>query len=297
MENQPLLRKAGSIARESAKICWDMLPDSVLSSWGFQKLGNLIHKAHIRWQVRVQGLKVTYFLRNVPLLEVLRDLALKIPTGDKWRVISVGCSTGAELYSLLWYIRSSRPDLQISAVGVDIADVVVAKANSGEYFPEDDELLLLSNPMIEVLFDQAVGAVKVKDWIRKDIQWLVADAMDPNILDLLGSADLLLANNLFGAMPDEKAEKFMDNLLRLVSPGGYFVLNGNLDVKTRFAKKHGLAPVCERIEAIHFGDPTKIKWPWYHTSPEPIEKRRRDWRTRYAQVFAKPSDDCAVRPR
>ena len=296
MENQPLLRKAGSIARESAKICWDMLPDSVLSSWGFQKLGYLIHKAHIRWQVRVQGLKVTYFLRNVPLLEVLRDLALKIPTGGKWRVISVGCSTGAELYSLLWYIRSSRPDLQISAVGVDIADVVVAKANSGEYFPEDDELLLLSNPMIEVLFDQAVGAVKVKDWIRKDIQWLVADAMDPNILDVLGSADLLLANNLFGAMPDEKAEKFMDNLLRLVSPGGYFVLNGNLDVKTRFAKKHGLVPICERIEAIHFGDPTKIKWPWYHTSPEPIEKRRRDWQTRYAQVFAKPSDDCAVRP-
>jgi len=288
---QSLLLKTVRIARETTKICWDMLPNSVLSSWVFRKLGKLIHKAHVRWQGRVQGCKYTYFLRNVPQLEVLRDLALKVPTGGKWRVISAGCSTGAELYSLLWYLRSARSDLQISAVGVDIADVVVTKAGSGEYFPKDDELSLLSNPMLEVLFDQAVGAIRVKDWIRKDIRWLVADAMDPNLLDVLGPADLLLANNFLGAIPDEKAEALMENLLRLVSPGGYFVLNGDLDVKTRFAKKHRLVPICERIEAIHFGDPTKIEWPWYHSSPEPIENSRPDWQTRYAQVFAKPFDD------
>lgn len=286
-----------NIARRTMMTCWDMLPNSVLSSWGFQKLGKLIHKAHIRWQGRVQGLQITCFLRNVPQLEVLRDLALKVPTGGRWRVFSVGCSTGAELYSLLWYLRSARSDFHISAVGVDIADTVVAKASSGEYLLEDDELSLLSNSMLEALFDQADGALKVKDWIRKDIRWLVADAMHPNLLDVIGPADLLLANNLFGAMSDEKAEAVMGNLLRLVSPGGYFVFNGNLDVKTRFAKKHDLVPVCERIEAIHFGDSKKIKWPWYYSSPEPIEKGRPEWQTRYAQVFAKPFDDCAIRPR
>jgi SAM-dependent methyltransferase len=176
-------------------------------------------------------------------------------------------------------------------VGVDIADTVVAKARGGEYLRTDDEMRLLSDSMIEAMFDQAAGAIKVKDWLRKDVRWLVADGMNPDLPDLLGSADLVLANNLFLAMSDEKAESFMDNLLRLVSPGGYFVLNGNLDVKTRFVKKTGLVPLIERIEAIHFGDTTKMKWPWYHTSPEPIEKWRPDWQTRYAQIFVKPSDD------
>jgi len=259
--SHPLLREILKATRVAAIACWNALPQSVLSSWPFRKLGKLIHKAHVRWQLRVPGLQITYFLRNEPLLEVLRDLALKLPSGRDWRIISVGCSTGAELYSLLWYLRSARPDLQISAVGVDIADTVVAKARGGEYLRTDDEMRFLSNAMIEAMFDQAVDAIKVKDWLRKDVRWLVADGMDPDLPDLLGSADLVLANNLFLAMSDEKAESFMDNLLRLVSPGGYFVLNGNLDVKTRFVKKTGLVPLIERIEAIHFGDTTKMKWP------------------------------------
>ena len=286
-----MLREILKATRVAAIACWNALPQSVLSSWPFRKLGKLIHKAHVRWQLRVPGLQITYFLRNEPLLEVLRDLALKLPSGRDWRIISVGCSTGAELYSLLWYLRSARPDLRISAVGVDIADTVVAKARGGEYLRTDDEMRFLSNAMIEAMFDQAVDAIKVKDWLRKDVRWLVADGMDPDLPDLLGSADLVLANNLFLPLSDEKAESFMDNLLRLVSPGGYFVLNGNLDVKTRFAKKNRLVPLSDRIEAVHFGDPTKMKWPWKHTSPEPIEKWRPDWQTRYAQIFVKPSDD------
>jgi hypothetical protein len=51
-------------------------------------------------------------------------------------------------------------------------------------------------------------------------------------------------------MSDEKAEALLENLLRLVSPGGYFVLNGNLDVKTRFAKKHGLVPITYRSHSL-----------------------------------------------
>jgi len=124
------------IVRRTTKFCWDILPNAVLSTWVFLRLGKLIHKAHIKWQGRAV-LNYTRFLRNVPQLELLRDLALKVPTGDTWRVISVGCSTGAELYSLLWYLRSARSDLQISALGIDIADAVIAKARSRTYFRED----------------------------------------------------------------------------------------------------------------------------------------------------------------
>jgi chemotaxis methyl-accepting protein methylase len=277
-----------AMAANVVKTSWDMLPNWLLSTWLFLKLGKLIHKVHLKWQGRHQT-HATRFLRNVPLLELLRDLALRVPAGVNWRVVVVGCSTGAELYSLLWYLRSSSPNFQISPTGADVIDWVVAKASNGEYSPEDEELLWLSNPVRESLFDHVNGAFRVKDWIRKDVRWTVADAMDPKLLDKLEPADLLLANNFLGAMSDEKAESCMENLLRLVSPGGYFVFNGNLDVKTRFAKKHGLVVVDERIEAIHFGDPSRLGWPWTYWASEPIDKGRSDWQARYSVVFARPA--------
>jgi chemotaxis methyl-accepting protein methylase len=280
-------RRPRALASKVGKICWDMLPNWMLSTSLFLKLGKLIHNAHIKWAGRYQT-NSTRFLRNVPLLELLRDLVLKVPDGVTLRVIVMGCSTGAELYSLLWYLRSARPNFQISAIGADVIDGFVAKASRGVYSPEDKELLWLSNPILDSFFDDGGGALRVKDWIRKDIRWKVADAMDPKLLDELGPTDLLLANNFLGAMSDEEAEACMENLLRLVSPGGYFVFNGDLDVKTRFAKKHGLVAVDERIDATHFGDPLRLGWPWTYFASEPIDKRRSDWQTRYSVVFVRP---------
>jgi chemotaxis methyl-accepting protein methylase len=200
----------------------------------------------------------------------------------------MGCSTGAELYSLLWFLRSAHPKFRISAIGVDIIDGFVAKAKRGVYSPEDKELLWLSDPLLDSFFDHVGGALRVKDWIRKDVRWKVANAMDPRLLDEIGAAELLLANNFLGAMSDKEAEACMENLLRLVSPGGYFVFNGDLDVRTRFANKHALVAVNERIETVHFGDPLRLGWPWTYFSSEPINKTRPDWRTRYAEVFVRP---------
>jgi chemotaxis protein methyltransferase CheR len=281
-------RRPGAVASKVGRICWNRLPKLVLSTSLFLKLGKLIHNAHIKWAGRHQT-NSTRFLRNVPLLELLRDRVLNVPGGvKKWRVIVIGCSTGAELYSLLWYLRSARPDFQISAIGADIIDGFVAKANSGTYSPHDEELLWLSSPLRESFFDQVGGALRIRDWIRKDIRWMVADAMDPKLLEKLGPSDLLLANNFLGAMSDEEAEACMENLLHLVSPGGLFVFNGNLDVKTRFVKRHSLVAVDERIEAVHFGDPLRLGWPWTYFGSEPIDKRRSDWQTRYSVVFARP---------
>jgi chemotaxis methyl-accepting protein methylase len=281
-------RRSRAIASKVGKICWYMLPNWVLSTSLFLKLGKLIHNAHIRWAGRHQT-NSTRFLRNVPLLELLRDLVLRVPGGVKqWRVVVIGCSTGAEVYSLLWYLRSARPKFRIFAIGVDVIDGFVAKAVSGVSSPEDEELLWLSDPVLESFFDHVGGALRVKDWIRKDIRWTVADAMNPKLLDELGPTDLLLANNFLGAMPDEEAEASMENLLRLVLPGGYFVFNGNLDVKSRFVKKQKLVAVDERIEAIHFGDPLRLGWPWTYFASEPIDKNRSDWRTRYSAVFVRP---------
>jgi hypothetical protein len=44
--------------------------------------------------------------------------------------------------------------------------------------------------------------------------------------------------------------------------------------------------IVELIAEIHDGDPTlRADWPWGWWSLEPFDRRRRDWRMRYATAF------------
>ena len=292
--HQPSPRIVLRFVVATLKSCWGLLPDWILSTWTFQKLGALIHRAHVKWQGRYQT-NHTWFLRNVPLLELLQSIVLELPANATWRVFSIGCSSGAELYSALSYVRSARPDINVEATGVDVGEDIVAKARAATYALNDEEVSNLSDDALKALFDPIDGKVRIKEWIRKDTRWIVADALDSKLSAKLGPADLLLANNFIGAMPDEIAERCMENLLSLVSLGGYFVFNGELDLKTNFVVRHGLVPLSDGIEAIHFGDTGRLGWPWSYWSSEPIDKKRPDWQMRYGVVFRK-QDSPAVSP-
>ena len=73
----------------------------------------------------------------------------------------------------------------------------------------------------------------------------------------------------------------------LVKQGGYLFVSGvDLDIRTKVALDLGWRPVADLMEDIHNGDPIlRNHWPWDYTGLEPFNKRRGDWRTRYASVF------------
>src|SRR6202022_5082160 len=94
--------RARAIVSKVGKNCWNMLPNWVLSTSLFLELGKLIHQAHVKWAGRHQT-PATRFLRNVRLLELLRDIALKVPGEVRWRGRAGGGSTGAEFYFSLCF--------------------------------------------------------------------------------------------------------------------------------------------------------------------------------------------------
>ena len=63
----------------------------------------------------------TFFLRNRAALELMRRLADQKANGSTLRIAVLGCSIGAEVYSILWSIRSARPDLKVLLEAVDIS--------------------------------------------------------------------------------------------------------------------------------------------------------------------------------
>lgn len=287
----------GRVLRRTRPL-WAHLPESVLATRPMRRLGHFIYDHYVRDTKRNQTHQ-TRFMRNIPQLEVLRNLAAKSPQGATLRVASIGCSTGAELYSALWVIRSARRDLRIVATGVDISPDVIEVARHGVYraqasageaelentgqraVPAED--LDALGGMLEPRPD---GTFRILDWLRDGVDWATGDASDPQLMARLGRRDLVLACNFLGPMQDPLAEACLRNVAQLVGPNGILVVDGvDLDLKSRVMPTLGLTPLTDRIEETHIADPTKRDWPWTRWSHEPFDRLRPDWRFRYATIF------------
>ena len=209
----------------------------------------------------------------------------------------LGCSAGAEAYSVAWSIRSARPDLKLSLQGVDISDQAIEVAKDGVYSPAVSQITgtdvfdRVTKAERDELFDRDGDVLTVKPWIKQGIEWHVGDVNEPEVHDLLGPQDIVVANNFLCHMDAPTAEKCLRNLGGLVKPGGYLFVSGvDLDIRTRVAKQLGWQPLQELLEEIHYGDPRMgAGWPWNYSSLEPLNKKRQDWRLRYASAFQLPS--------
>ena len=271
---------------------WDHLPPSLTTLSVIRLHGNFLQTL-VRMRAKRHQYFGTFFLRNRPQLELIRRLAAHEFTHSPLRISVLGSSNGAEVYSILWTIRSRHPHLQVILNALDISPEILALAQKGTYpltIPE-----LVNEPILErmtkdevaQMFDLEDNTVTIKPWIKEDIQWHLGDAADPNILSRLGPQDIVVANNFMCHMYPQDAERCLRNIARLVSPGGYLFVSGiDLDIRTKVARDLGWVPVRDLIEPIHDGDPrVRADWPFEYWGLEPLTRNRHDWQVRYASAF------------
>jgi SAM-dependent methyltransferase len=271
---------------------WQRLPSRVRNLYPVRRYGAWLH-ALVCLRASRQQYFGTFFLRNRPVLELMRRLAQQKAHGSTLRIAVLACSIGAEVYSILWTIRSARPDLKVVLCAVDISKKILNFAEKGIYAPNTSELV--SAPIFERLtahdkremFDWVGDQAKVKSWLREGIAWRLGDAADPELIRSLGPQNMVVASNFLCHMAPADAEKCLRNIAQLVSPGGYLFVSGvDLDVRTTVALDLGWEPVAELMVEIHDGDPSvRDDWPWQWWGLEPLNRRRHDWQTRYAAAF------------
>ena len=217
--------------------------------------------------------------------------------GSPLRIAVLGCSIGAEVYSILWTVRSALPDLNVEMWAIDISHEVLNFAKEGTYAPETSQLVgssiferLTKAEMLE-MFDWEAGRGKVKPWLREGIVWKRGDAADPGLICNLGPQDIVVASNFLCHMVPVQAEKCLCNIALLGKPGGYFFVSGvDLDVRTKVARDFGWEPAKELTAEMHDGDPSiRADWPWKWWGLEPLDLRRPDWQIRYASAFRVPA--------
>lgn len=235
----------------------------------------------------------TFFLRNRPALELMRRLAAEKANGSTLRIAVLACSIGAEVYSILWTIRSARPDLKVFVCAVDSSKEMLNFAEKGIYAPNTCELVassiferLTAHEMTE-MFDWESDQARVKPWLRDGITWEVGDASAPELIRVLGPQDMVVASNFLCHMEPPAAENCLRNIAGLVKPGGYLFVSGvDLEVRAKVARELGWRPIPELIQQIHDGDPSvRGDWPWTWWGLEPLNRSRHDWQMRYAVAF------------
>jgi len=273
-----------------------------LSEWIWQRLplptrtplsayGHLMHSV-VRHGDRRQWFG-TYFFRNRPQLQLISDLAELRRRTPAVRIAVLGCSVGAEVYSILWSIHSRHPDLRVVIDAVDISDEVLEVARQGVYSRAVSDLVLepiferMTEGEIREMFDAQGDRLSVKPWLREGIVWRRGDARDPQIVNVLGRHDLVVANDFLCHMEPVEADRSLRNIARLVDPGGYLVVSGiDIDVRTHVAKALWWKPVPQLMKDIHDGDRSlRLGWPWKYWGLEPFDRSRPDWRIRYASAF------------
>jgi SAM-dependent methyltransferase len=274
------------------KRVWEHLPISISNFPPISSYGNLLLTLVRLGATRKQNFG-TLFLRNRPQLELIRRLSDRKGNGSPIRISVMACSKGAEVYSILWTIRPVRPDLKVIMHAVDISKEVLEFAQKGIYSLRTHEFSnapifeRVTEEEMENIFDKDGDKVKIKSWIKDGVIWHLGDAGDPEIVNVIGSQDMVIANNFLCHMDPADAEKCLRNIARLVKPGGYLFVSGiDLDVRTNVAHDLGWKPVIDLMEEVHNGDPVmRVDWPWKYWGLEPFDKRRYDWKIRYASAF------------
>jgi len=271
---------------------WNRLPRWATRLGPFRAYGRLMN-ALVRMHGDRRQFFGTYFLRNRPQLRVISRLA-DLRRHDRATSLAVlGCSLGAEVYSIAWSIRSAHPELKVRMHAVDISEEALAIGREGAYslgisdFAMEPLFERMTDGERSDMFDGEGPELRVKPWVKDGIEWRLGDAGDPQLVNELGRHDIVVANDFLCHMHPADAERCLRNIGRFVQPGGYLVVSGvDLDVRTKVASSLGWIAVQDSLEDIHDGDRSlRQSWPWRYWGLEPLDTSRPDWSVRYASVF------------
>jgi chemotaxis protein methyltransferase CheR len=179
-------------------------------------------REEIRALAREVTVGETYFFRY---MDQFRAFAELVRPGRPLRILSAGCATGEETYSLAMMVREQvgESGAAISILGVDINPAALARASQATYAPWS----LRETPpdMRRRWFLEAAREYTVDPSIRAAVRFEernLADA-EPGLW-LARSYDVVFCRNVLMYLTPEKACALVARIGQALSPGGHLVL-------------------------------------------------------------------------
>jgi chemotaxis protein methyltransferase CheR len=171
----------------------------------------------------------TYFWREPQQLkaferEVLPMLAAGLEGTRRLRILSAGCSTGEEAYTIAAIVRDSGrfAGWDVEVVGVDIARRVVDAARAGAY--RDHAFRSPDSERMRRWFRFRGGRWLVDEEIRRLVRFEQANLVDPGALAALGRFDAVFCRNVMIYFDVPARQRVLRTFHRALREGGFLLL-------------------------------------------------------------------------
>jgi len=173
----------------------------------------------------------TSFFRDVEQLQAFVQ-ALHVRqetfTGEPLRILSAGCSTGEEVYSLAMLLLDNlhlfwgRP---IEVHGIDISEKALERARSGLYGPS---AIAKAGPGPQDwqnrYFRLTRDGYLARPLLRSCVSFRRANLVDPDSLARLGEFDAIVCRNVLIYFDPSALEQTVERLISRLRPGGILLL-------------------------------------------------------------------------
>ena len=176
----------------------------------------------------------TYFFREPLHFQALTDLLVggddgaALPVDHRLRVLSAGCATGEEAYSLaavLLELRPRRPDLEFEVLGVDVSRRALDVARGGVYGPHSFRRAAGETRLASHLEPLGDGAFAVAESLRSHVSFHRLNLMESGaVRAALGAVDIIFFRNVLIYLAEAARREVCDTLTALLRRPGLLFL-------------------------------------------------------------------------
>ena len=175
----------------------------------------------------------TYFFREMPQLNAFQEFILpkckemKNPSKEgRLRVLSAGCSTGEEAYTLASIIYESGAffwNWKVDVIGMDVDRQALAVARSGRYCQRSFRMMEDTN--LKVLFSpDGNGCHLVKEGIARMVTFIEGNLTDPASWDGMEPFDVIFCRNVLIYFSEQMVRKAVSFFFTSLRDGGTLFL-------------------------------------------------------------------------
>ncbi len=218
----------------------------------------------------------TYFFRNAQDMEafageVLPQRVRARASERRLRILSAGCSTGEEPYTLAMLARSTSQlaawDVRVH--GFDLNPAAVERARTGRY---SGWSLRQTSPELRARFFVPEGRdVRVADDVRALVTLEQRNLVDDDpVLWAPATYDVVFCRNVLMYLAPEVARRVVARIARALAPGGFLFLGHaetlrGLSTEFHLRHTHGTFYYQSRVD----GEPVSAPWPEAHSHSSP----------------------------
>jgi chemotaxis protein methyltransferase CheR len=188
----------------------------------------------------------TYFFREVAQLKAIVDLARNATSAKRAvRVLSAGCSTGEEPYSIAMLLDEAgvlEGDVRVEVHGIDISGRVLERARTAKY--TSNSFRGAEGQYLDWYFKPAEGALKLDERLRRRVSFTQTNLLDTARLASLGMFDVVLCRNVIIYFDQGHKVRVVEALIRLVREGGHLFMGHSESLYT----------ISNALEMVQVGD-------------------------------------------